>query len=249
MDLTKEYYYKNNTEITEKELVSLANELINTTWTISHWGNLKEINLKKKGWKFEFHNRKGSIGTCYCSRRVIAVSKAFLESNIDKAREFENTLRHEVAHALDNETRRYSNHDDVWKTIAQRVLANPKSTSSNFQLPTGKYIYTCPECGKTHPVHKKPRNIPACADCCNRYNGGKYSNKFQFILSEAPKATLSQSNIETPEKSDKPQSKGQSKYYADIVRLFDEGKSGYTIAKELGIYTSQVYPIIKKLSK
>ena len=86
-------------------------------------------------------------------------------------KDMENTIRHEIAHALDCKERGRSAHDAVWKEIAERVGAIPKSCTESenvLELPH-KYEFRCPECGMRIPRHRRLRRytykIHLCPDC------------------------------------------------------------------------------------
>jgi predicted SprT family Zn-dependent metalloprotease len=180
-DLTKEMHFAENGLTTAKEIEKLAIELLNTTWTIDlyRYQDAKVINLLDLGWCFEFNSRKRAAGLCSKREKTIYISKWLLDQNLDKSLEFENTLRHELAHALDFEIRGKSNHDKVWKFIARQVLCTAERCYSNKVIQTKvetKYTLKCVEegCDYTRPSHKaRPKNArsyPCCTDC---YNAGK----------------------------------------------------------------------------
>lgn len=82
------------------------------------------------GWKFSLSSRMTSSGgVCYFSKKQITLSKIMIDHPKTKRQDAENTLLHEVAHAIDNSrngVRRGSNgkrlgHDSVWKKIAKEI--------------------------------------------------------------------------------------------------------------------------------
>jgi predicted SprT family Zn-dependent metalloprotease len=180
-DLTKEMYFKENSETTLEEIKELAAKLLETTWTIEifRWKDAETFTLSNKGWKFEFNNRKRAAGLCSYRKKTIYVSKYLLEQNLDKSLEFENTLRHELAHAIDFEMRGTSDHSKVWKAVAREVLCTAERCYSTDVIQTKvqtKYTVVCDTCGKEKAGHK--RGNSACGVCCKKYNGGKYDEKY-----------------------------------------------------------------------
>ncbi len=180
-DLTKELYFAENRLTTAEEIKSLAIELLNTTWTIDlyRFQDAKVINLLDLGWCFEFNDRKRAAGLCSLRNKTIYISQWLFSQNPDKSLEFENTLRHEVAHAIDFEIRKTSNHDKVWKFIARTILCDGERCYSNKVIQTKvktKYTLVCVEegCDYTRPSHKaRPKNAISQPCCTNCYNAGK----------------------------------------------------------------------------
>lgn len=180
-NLTTEMYFAENKKTTAEEIKKLANALLNTTWTIDIY-KFKEasiINLHSLGWKFEFNTRKNSAGLCSYTKKTIFISKWLLEQNLDKSLEFENTLRHEIAHAIDGAMGGRNKHNHVWKAIARKVLCTAERCYSNDVIQTKvetKYTLKCVEkgCNYERPSHKArktgARSHPCCTDC---YNSGK----------------------------------------------------------------------------
>lgn len=182
-DLTKETYFSGNTNTTKLEIKKLANELLNTTWTFDIYRNEtpKMINLAFLGWEFEFNNRKASAGLCSKRNKKIYISEWLLMQNLNKSLEFENTLRHEIAHAIDFETRNVSDHGRIWKAIARRVLCTADRCYTREQISVTentKYTLICDNCDRKTPSHKKKKRLSACGKCCRELNGGRYTEKY-----------------------------------------------------------------------
>ncbi len=185
-DLTKEMHFSENSLTTLKEIKDLAIQLLNTTWTIQpiyFFQEAKEINLLDLGWHFEFNTRKNAAGLCSMRRKTIYVSQWLLEQNLEKSLEFENVLRHEIAHALDFQIRGKSDHLREWKSIARQVLCTADRCYDSKQISvsvTTKYTLICDGCGKGQPSHKKITIKTACGTCCREHNFGKYTEKFEL---------------------------------------------------------------------
>jgi predicted SprT family Zn-dependent metalloprotease len=183
-DLTKHHYFKDGDHTTDHttlhEIAELADKLLKLTWTMDMYrsGNAPKINLHELGWKFQFNDRKRAAGLCNYTKKTVYVSRWLLKQNLDKAFEFENTLRHELAHAMDNALGKRSNHGPHWVAVAKHM----KCTGDRCYSPnviqikvTTKYTLICDTCGKESPSHKVKKRKTACGDCCNTHNYGRYS--------------------------------------------------------------------------
>jgi len=183
-NLAEEHYFNENDSTTLEEIESLANKLLDETWLIETYESKPKrlVLLRERGWTFEFNNRKRAVGLSNYRKKTIYVSKYALEDNLDKAFRFENTLRHEIAHALDNALGMRSNHGTMWKKIAKQVLCTgDRCTKGELaRNKPSKYTLICDTCGIERPSHKKKRRKSACGICCDKYNGGRYSEKYVF---------------------------------------------------------------------
>lgn len=178
-DLTKEMHFEKNETTTLGELERLANRLLETTWTIDIYRHKDAsiINLKELGWRFEYNSRKRAAGLCNYTKKTIYLSKYLVTQNLEKGLEFENTLRHELAHAIDGAMGQRSHHNNVWKSIARKVLCTAERCYSSEDIGDTKSKYTliCDTCKKEKASHKKKTRISACGKCCNELNNGRYS--------------------------------------------------------------------------
>lgn len=160
-DLTKEMHFEDNVATTLGELERLANRLLNTVWTIDIYRHslAQTFNLWENGWRFEYNTRKKSAGLCSPRKKTIYLSKYLVEQNLHKSLEFENTLRHELAHAIDFEMRGKSDHSRVWKAVAREVLCTAERCYKNEDIvdSKSKYTFVCTDecCNYKVPSHKK----------------------------------------------------------------------------------------------
>lgn len=188
MNLAKEKYYEEGASTTLAEVKELANELLNTRFDIGIYrGQIPyTVTLALAGWTFEFNTRKRSVGRCNSTVKTIQISTWFLEQNLDKGTEWENTLRHELAHAIDCEMRGKSDHGRVWQAIAREVLCTAERCADGLTTTDkpSKYTLTCPNCGEETASHKKKRSNSACSICCNKYNFGKFSPKYIVVQTQ-----------------------------------------------------------------
>jgi len=177
MNLTKELYFNADDSTTVKEITELANELLNVDWFIKIYvGREGETyNLKDLGWTFKFENTKSAAGRCSPRKKEIRLSMYLFEQNHNNANEWEEVLRHELAHAVDYCMRKTTSHDKVWKAVARKVLSNAERcyTSDDLQDKNSKYTVVCDTCGKETPRHKKSKRKQSCGDCGN----GKYNEE------------------------------------------------------------------------
>jgi|TARA_R110000851_G_scaffold63075_2_gene144394 predicted SprT family Zn-dependent metalloprotease len=161
----------NNTR--KQNLESLAKNLL------EEWG------LKSKGWTFCWNSRKRSFGVCSPRLKTIALSDYLLPTiNNDSA---EDTIRHELAHALDVEERGTSDHSWKWKQWAIKVGADPTRTKSHDNTEASeelasqsKYTLVCKK-GHKSPSHKKRKRSVSCSRC-NKEAGlpSAYYEKFKM---------------------------------------------------------------------
>lgn len=126
--------------------------------------------------RLKFNNRKRTLGYCKHSTLTISLSKEFVKLNDeDKVRDI---LLHEIAHALSplNE-----GHGRIFKSNAisigcKNIMSN--TTDKSIVSAKGRFVYTCPNCGnKVHFYRRKSRKS-ACGECCNKYNGGRFSKDY-----------------------------------------------------------------------
>lgn len=183
MDLTISKKFENNSVTSIMEMHNLAFELLETTWTIDIYRHREpqKFNLADLGWTFEFNTRKRAAGLCSLRNKTIYLSKYLLKQNLDKSAEFENTLRHELAHAIDFEMRGKSDHSNIWKAIARQVLCSAERCYSSQVIQTKvttKYTLICDTCGTERASHRKKKRLSACGHCCRKHNGGRYSEKY-----------------------------------------------------------------------
>ena len=108
--------------------------------------------LQTLGWTFGFDRARRRLGACHIRTRRITLSHA-LSTALPPA-DVEDTIRHEIAHALDVATRGRTGHDAVWKAWAVRCGAAPARCYSG-PLPTdaeAPYVCLCPACGRARGV-------------------------------------------------------------------------------------------------
>lgn len=145
---------------------------------------MKEWGLTEKNWYFTWDNRKRSFGFCNWRQKSISLSLYLLPTiNDEKA---ENTIRHEIAHALDAMERGKSDHSWRWKAWAVKVGAKPErcghATEEDVKeaMPyKSKYRLECPN-GHITPSHKAIKRSKSCGKCCPGYYNPEF--KLEQIL-------------------------------------------------------------------
>lgn len=140
--------------------------------------------LQSKGWTCGFGNTKRALGRCFLGRRRIELSSHYVKVGTPDI--IEDTIRHEIAHAIDYVTRGTSNHDRVWKAWAVKCGAAPnrckdlRGTGIDLGYKAERY---CPNCKKVNKrLHVMParKAQTACASCCNEHNSGRWHPDFVF---------------------------------------------------------------------
>ncbi len=122
--------------------------------------------LQARGWSFGFDRARRRLGACHPRQRRITLS-APLTPRLS-ADEVEDTVRHEIAHAVDVERRGRTSHDRTWKAVARACGARPERTY-NGDLPDDSddapYRAVCPSCGATSGLHRQPVHPRRCQSC------------------------------------------------------------------------------------
>jgi len=125
---------------------------------------LEEYGLDQQGWTFDWHSLKKVAGRCNYVARLITLSHSYASHNDERL--VENTLRHEVAHALVGPGQ---HHNQVWKRKALEVgCTAERCVSSETVYPMAKYTLSCSTCGKTYQFHRRPAGAKGCGVCSPR---------------------------------------------------------------------------------
>lgn len=180
--LQKSLRYSKNSPITASEIIAFADDLLSADWQVGIGRTSGKYNLKSLGWSFEFNNRKGAIGLCSPRQKTIAISQSWFDGNMDKSHDWEDTLRHELAHAVDFEMRGTSDHSNIWKSVARQVLCDAQRTTGAFERGDSRYLIICPNCNKKQAAHKRRAPRTACGDCCRKYNNNRFTSEYVFQL-------------------------------------------------------------------
>ena len=127
--------------------------------------HMEEHGLLDKLWHFEFEDCKTTLGRCHYKEEKITLSKWYAELN--KESEVEDTILHEIAHALAWTHNKFTGHGKIWKDWATKIGATPKACSkSNLINPEKHYKYEQTCCGVTYKRHRlRKRATYYCPNC------------------------------------------------------------------------------------
>lgn len=144
---------------------------------------MSRYGLISRGWIFAWDRAKRRYGLCCYRTQTISLSRPLA---LIAPEEVEDTLRHEIAHALAGDQ---AGHGREWRIIARRVGARPERCGGTHSkdLPPG-WAATCSHCGYVSKFFRKPRRIKACGRCCKQYNGGRFTERFLLTYSYVKQA-------------------------------------------------------------
>ena len=176
---------------TIQDVKDRAIELICNTWSIKLANRTEEVNILDLGYYFEFNKKTNrSLGTCNYGNKCISLSYNFVKDNVGNKNELiDDVIRHEISHAISYHIfgDKGTGHGKYWKYVAKQVGANPKATQCDSGIVDNrksKWTLKCNTegCNNTIKYSRRPTRKKACLDCCNKYNNGKYSSKYELEL-------------------------------------------------------------------
>mgnify|MGYP001570885047 CR=1 FL=1 len=129
-------------------------------------------------WKFYFDESIRRYGCCHCQDKKITLSKELAELNSDEQNK--DVILHEIAHAVlpANE-----GHGYFWREKARELGCRPvRCYSAEVIQPRGRFLYFCPNCNRKVSAVRKYKRNKSCGKCCNKYNQGKYDERFILQL-------------------------------------------------------------------
>ncbi len=125
---------------------------------------------KLQNWSFKFNKEKRRFGYCNHSQRIISLSEPLTTLNEEK--NVENTILHEIAHAL---VGHFHSHDNVWKTKAKQLGCNGhRCYDSSIIEPKGLHQYQCPVCGNIKHTYR----LLKCKHSCGKCSPNVYDEKY-----------------------------------------------------------------------
>ena len=115
-----------------------------------------------EGWSFQYDDASGRAGVCNFDSQVIGLSLLYCLGS--SGPELEETILHEVAHALAGPQHQ---HDRVWREIAQSIGCSGERLCSVPAFAPPRYIVSCPSCGWA-----LRRNVRRAGQVCAKCRGG-----------------------------------------------------------------------------
>ena len=121
--------------------------------------------LTARGWTVGFDRARRRLGACHPARRAITLSARLTERL--PAADVEDTLRHEIAHAIDVEQRGRTRHDARWRALAAACGARPERCYAAPLPPdeSAPYSAVCPTCTAETAVYRQPVRPLRCRAC------------------------------------------------------------------------------------
>jgi predicted SprT family Zn-dependent metalloprotease len=103
-------------------------------------------------WVYQYNDRIiKTLGRCIYREKVLEFSLSYVDLN--PMEELEDTILHEIAHALAPR----AGHGWLWKQVAKRIGARPKSCAiGDIKMPDAPYIFQCP-CGTEGKFYRRPK--------------------------------------------------------------------------------------------
>ena len=152
-----------------KDVESHAKQLMAKEYKVDIKGEIHLLTPSKLGYRFKFDNAKRRFGYCSYRDKEISLSKPLCEYNLDNFYQINDTILHEIAHALSYKIHgsKGSGHCKRWVHVAKSIGCNGKRCydSSEVNNIEHKYSLVCDTCGGNYPRHRKPRRDYSCAKC------------------------------------------------------------------------------------
>lgn len=143
---------------------------------------MREHHITDKGYRFDWDRAVKRFGACHYDTKRITLSKHLVSLNSEE--EVRQVILHEIAHAIVGAR---AGHGRTWQWTARQIGYTGKRTH-DAEVPVEPWIGTCPNCGGTLKRHRR-KNI-ACGRCCERYNGGRFTEEYKITWKRNPAATV-----------------------------------------------------------
>ena len=184
------FFFQKGDTATPRQFLDLCHDLMERDWIVEG----KTYNLIKLGWKFKTGNTKRAIGRCKYSHnrsgevwnKAIEMSQYFYRHNLTNGalHHMEDTMRHEIAHALDLEHHKNPplDHGWGWKKMCRITGADPTLIKDSTIISHGKSKYTlsCNHCDFEVARHRMPKYQSSCPEC----SGGRYNAKYKLEITK-----------------------------------------------------------------
>jgi predicted SprT family Zn-dependent metalloprotease len=155
-----------------------ANQLMTKEYKVEANGKVHTLTPSKLGYTFKFDSAKRRFGLCSYRRKEISLSKPLCEYNLDNFYQINDTMLHEIAHALSYKIhgRRGMGHCKRWVHVAKSIGCNGIRCYDSSQVNNieHKYSLICDTCGGNYPRHRRPRQEYSCAKCEPKRFNSKY---------------------------------------------------------------------------
>jgi predicted SprT family Zn-dependent metalloprotease len=119
---------------------------------------MHKFGLLVRDWTFkvDYQTKNRRLGQCRYGSKEIGLSAWYIETAEDSV--VEDTIRHEIAHALANIEFGCMGHGPEWKAMCKRTGACPSRMKLSQSIPAReRYKATCNKCGKVFKRHVGPR--------------------------------------------------------------------------------------------
>jgi len=216
------------------------------------------FNMSKLGWVKKYGKKKNSFGTCRINRsrsiKEVILSEWMIKNSDAPISKWEDTVLHEIAHAIDFERRGSSSHDHVWRSIALQIgCVGERCGSAEIDPSAYRYKLTCNNCDEIVYRHKSSRKTSACYNCCKTHNNGYYDSRYAltFHLNNTPvKTTKKPVEARIEPQATKPQvSDGKVKIdWNEVLKIrqqFADGVKNSVQAKHYGVSSTCIYNIVR----
>ena len=151
------------------EVESHARRLMRKEYKVEANGKVHYLSPSRIGYTFKFDNAKRRFGQCSYSDRKISLSKPLASNNLDNFFQINDTILHEIAHALSYKIhgRRGMGHCKRWVHVAKSIGCNGIRCYDSSQVKSIEHKYTlvCDTCGAENPRHRRPRQDYSCSRC------------------------------------------------------------------------------------
>lgn len=119
-------------------------------------------------WHFRFDRARRRLGSCHYGQRTLTLSEPL--TLLNDAAVIEDTLLHEIAHALTPG----AGHGPRWRSVARQLGATPRAcvSASSVVVPRARYALVCDGCGARLPRYRRPRARLVCRPCFERHRRG-----------------------------------------------------------------------------
>lgn len=119
-------------------------------------------------WRFRFDRARRRLGSCSYADRTLSLSEPL--TLLNDAAVIEDTLLHEIAHALTPG----AGHGPRWRAEARRLGATPRACvrADRVVVPAARYALVCDGCGVRIARYRRPRARLVCRGCYERHRRG-----------------------------------------------------------------------------